>query len=138
MTSTGPISSAVTLPQSKQASSDANADTAAFNFEDVRQTMMQRYLEWTELPEDQRIRHRYLSQHGLDESGLSNLSPSERAIHEEKIAEISKQPVLNNATENNAIGDTLSRPVLSLHAVLGLAETSEEKARAPRSAAQQG
>ncbi|MES0879066.1 hypothetical protein [Roseibium sp. SCP14] len=88
-------------------------------FLNFRSVLAEQYLAWTELPEEERIRHKYLRDHGLTEANLDNLSPGDRAAHEEKIAELTKQPVFANSPGNGAsAGDALSRPVISLQSVL--------------------
>ena len=90
-------------------------------FLNFRTVLAEQYLAWTELPEEERIRHKYLQDHQLTEPGLDGLSPQDRSAHEEKIAELTKQPVIANPASGGASGgDALSRPVISLQSVLDL------------------
>lgn len=102
-----------------------SATSARFDMDLFRQILAERYREWTELPDETRIRDQYLQKHGLTESGLDTLSPADRAMHEEKIAELSDQPQLSLATENDAPGVSVFRPVLTLQAILEISEPDE-------------
>lgn len=107
----------VSLSNNSSGSPESFQD-AASEFMKFREILADRYEEWTRLPEDQRLRHKYLNDHGLSEQDLDNLPPDDKAAHEEKISEIIKQPVFQNTADVNATGDTVSRPVLSLQSVL--------------------
>lgn len=91
-----------------------------------RQILRERHLEWTNLPEETRIRHTYLKKHDLSETGLDLLSPQDRAAHEAKIAELTKQPLLSAAMEQALDRTDLDKPVPSLKVVLELSETTED------------
>ena len=96
-------------------------------FLQFRTFLAEQYQDWRELPEEQRIRHEYLEEHGLTELSLDNLSPRNRAIHEEKIAELTKQPVVSPPPYRGAkAGDALSRPVITLQSVLEVYDASQE------------
>ncbi|MEJ8474111.1 hypothetical protein [Roseibium algae] len=90
---------------------------------------MKRYQEFVQMPDDARLRQNYLSSHGLSESKLDALPPADKALHEEKIAELSDQTQISLAVANDAKGDTLSSPVLTLKAILQLGQVTEEEAQ---------
>lgn len=69
---------------------------AMFDMEAFKLTLEDRYRSWTELPMEERIRDKYLNDHKLSESGLANLPPEERLLHEERIAKQIKQPMLKS------------------------------------------
>ncbi|MES0808548.1 hypothetical protein ABLO27_03620 [Roseibium sp. SCPC15] len=97
-----------------------------------RSALAEQYLAWTELPEEERIRHRYLQDRGLTEANLDNLSPGDRAAHEEKIAELTKQPVFANSPgKGMSAGDALSRPVISLQSVLEISDGTNDADHKP-------
>ncbi|MEE4012260.1 hypothetical protein V1T76_09380 [Roseibium sp. FZY0029] len=96
-------------------------------FLQFRTFLAEQYQDWRQLPEEQRIRHEYLEEHGLTELSLDNLSPRNRAIHEEKIAELTKQPILSPTPyRGSKAGDALSRPVITLQSVLEVYDASQE------------
>ena len=96
-------------------------------FLQFRSILAEQYADWRELPEEERIRHKYLEDHGLTELSLDNLSPRNRAVHEEKIAELTKQPMVSPTPYRGAdAGDALSRPVITLQSVLDVHDASQE------------
>lgn len=115
--------SAPGLPTKPDASPRSQTEEDFLGF---RQVLARQYLEWTEMPEEKRIRHQYLEKHGLTETSLSALSPLDRAAHEMKIAELSKQPVLSNSVIAHADGDSLTRPVVTLQSVLAISDGESE------------
>ncbi|UES51335.1 hypothetical protein [Roseibium aggregatum] len=125
MTSALPPTPSVS-PQSAKAPQKQPSETES-RFLQFRSILAEQYAEWRELPEEERIRHKYLEDHGLTELGLDNLSPRNRAVHEEKIAEMTKQPVVSPTPYRGAdAGDALSRPVITLQSVLDVHDASQE------------
>ncbi len=113
-------------------STDQKADTSRiFNMERLRQTLGERYLEWTDLAEEERIRHTYLKKHALSETDLDNLSPADKAAHEEKIAELTKQPLLSLTARRNAASQSLSKPVMSLQSLLEVSDHMRSEQQKP-------
>lgn len=132
----GPTSAPADPPRKAHTSETENR---FLNFRDV---LARQYQEWRQLPEDNKIRHVYLDSHGLTETGLDLLPQQDRAAHEEKIAELTRKPLTSNTPlRGSAIGDALSRAVITLQSVLdiheardvnpGLAESAEDASRAP-------
>lgn len=97
-----------------------------FSSGEFRQILRERHLEWADLPEEARIRHTYLKKHGLSETGLDGLSPGDRAAHEAKIAELTKQPLYSVAKEQELEADSLNKPMLSLKVVLAVAGADQD------------
>jgi hypothetical protein len=91
-----------------------------------REILRERHLEWADLPEEARIRHTYLKKHGLSETGLDGLSPRDRAVHEAKIAELTKQPLYSVAKEQELEAGSLNKPALSLKVVLTVARADQD------------
>ncbi|MEM9635907.1 MAG: hypothetical protein AAGA50_31615 [Pseudomonadota bacterium] len=116
-----PVSSSVAnQPHQKKSSVEGE-------FLKFRSVLAEQYLAWTELPEEERIRHKYLQDRGLTEANLDNLPPGDRAAHEEKIAELTKQPVFANSPgKGMSAGDALSRPVISLQSVLEISDGTND------------
>jgi hypothetical protein len=113
-------------PQSSRTQQTQPSETEN-RFLQFRTFLAEQYQDWRELPEEQRIRHEYLEEHGLTELSLDNLSPRNRAIHEEKIAELTKQPIVSPTPYRGAkAGDVLSRPVITLQSVLEVHDASQE------------
>lgn len=110
--------------------SDGTAPAApARDFLDFRSVMAEQYEDWRELPEEQRIRHLYLEQHGLSEIGLDNLSDQDRAAHEEKIASLAKPLVFSSHPFGGAqAGDAMTRAVITLQSVLDTPSDAQEQA----------
>jgi hypothetical protein len=123
MTSTSPALSG--RPSTTEQSGGSSTKSTRFDMDQFRQILAKRYMEWTELPDEVRIRHQYLQKHGLTESSLDTLSPADRAMHEEKIAELTDQPQLSLQTENDAPAVSVFRPVLTLQAVLEISKPDE-------------
>ncbi|WP_417667061.1 hypothetical protein [Roseibium sp.] len=107
------------------AASTSAPKPGGFDMDAFRQILRERYLEWVDMPEAERIRHHYLESHGLDEASLDLLPAAEKAAHEEKISERTKQPQLSIAIENTDQDNAFQRPVLTLQSVLELAHTVE-------------
>ncbi|WP_417684401.1 hypothetical protein [Roseibium sp.] len=128
------ITSPNSVPQSAGSSPQAEAARpGGFDMDAFRQILRERYLDWLDLPEAERIRHQYLSSHGLDEASLDLLPAAEKAAHEEKISERTKQPQLSLAIENTDQDKALRRPVLTLQSILELAQKVEGEAHVDHS-----
>lgn len=126
-------------PKGGPANSSARSEPAdLFSSGAFRQILRERHLEWADLPEESRIRHTYLKKHGLSETGMDLLSPEDRAAHEAKIAELTKQPLLSVAKEQALDGTDLDKPVLSLKVVLELSGTFEDSRAADEQAKPSG
>lgn len=105
----------------EQASSSASsAPASSFDTDLFKKTLQEKFLEWTEMPPEERVRNKYLKDHNLTENKLADLPPEERAAHEDKIAEEMKKLFLRPDTEELPENKLTSNAPLSLTTMLEL------------------
>ena len=122
MTSVTPVFPTSALPSSKT-TTESRTEAAFLEF---RAVLSDQYQAWRELPEEDRIRHQYLEKHGLSEIDLDNLPAQDRAAHEEKIANLTKQPApINTPYSGTKAGDAMARAVITLQSVLETPATED-------------
>ncbi|MEP1934781.1 MAG: hypothetical protein ABJJ37_26210 [Roseibium sp.] len=122
------IQNSALQPRSPKALTAQNpTDKISFAIHKLRLEAARQYEAWQALPEDQKLRHLKLEQHGMSEQDLDNLPPDERARFEEKLAESTNRgdraPDMGIHEPENA----LFKQVISLASVLAVADVNSEE-----------
>ncbi|WP_395176093.1 hypothetical protein [Roseibium alexandrii] len=123
--------STLTVPPANQ---PLSASKSQFDMAEIKAELARRYEDWKALPEDQKLRHLKLEKHGLREQDLDSLPEAERVRFEQKIAEVSQQPVFAPTSVEGAQRSALFKPVVSLASVLAISNAPHADAGEPAGA----
>jgi uncharacterized protein involved in copper resistance len=113
------ITGTPTVPQPARTDAGGTSETEKA-FMDFRSVMAEQYQQWRALPEDQKHRHIYLDKHDMSESDLALLPTQDQLVHEQKIAEVSNQPLTSPTppAERMEPGKAWTSAVVTLQSVL--------------------
>ncbi|MEP3047498.1 MAG: hypothetical protein ABJL55_11190 [Roseibium sp.] len=102
-------------------------DKISFAIDKLRLEAARQYQAWQALPEDQKLRHLKLEQHGLSEQDLDNLPPEDRARFEEKLSESTNRADRAPDTGTHEPDKSPFKQVISLASVLAVADVTSEE-----------